>query len=225
MAAPAECASSVDAAICTGVTGTCALFLTESPEPVTAQVIKTALVDTGASPNARVEADVGSEIPASIAPKPRNTPSQTATAREPFSKLAPGVLRFDRRRIVSGAIGCAAARELESACQGRARHTICNSGGLHRCRPHICGRATLSCCAGPGELAVPRRLYGSGAHLQHLAGSCLPSRRPEPCVSAEARDRAAAGRDRERDAARGAPVPSGLDRCCAGLVRHIRDDL
>jgi hypothetical protein len=33
-------------AICAGVTGTCALFLTESPEPVTAQVMKTALLNT-----------------------------------------------------------------------------------------------------------------------------------------------------------------------------------
>src|SRR5882762_1179366 len=48
MAAPAECASSADAAICSGVTGTCAFFLTESPEPVTAQVIKTALVNIAA---------------------------------------------------------------------------------------------------------------------------------------------------------------------------------
>jgi len=48
MAAPAECASSADAAICPGVTGTFAFFLTESPEPVTAQVINTALVNIAA---------------------------------------------------------------------------------------------------------------------------------------------------------------------------------
>jgi hypothetical protein len=48
MAAPAECASSADAAICSGVTGTFGFFLTESPEPVTAQVMKTALVNIAA---------------------------------------------------------------------------------------------------------------------------------------------------------------------------------
>src|ERR1700716_743288 len=53
MAAPAECAASADAAICSGVTGTLALFLTESPEPVTAQGIKTALVNIASTASPR----------------------------------------------------------------------------------------------------------------------------------------------------------------------------
>ena len=48
MAAPAECAASAEAAICPGVMGTLAFFLTESPEPVTAQVMKTALLNIAA---------------------------------------------------------------------------------------------------------------------------------------------------------------------------------
>src|SRR5579872_1380737 len=42
IAAPAACASSAAAAICCGVTGTCGFLPTESPEPVTAHVTKTA---------------------------------------------------------------------------------------------------------------------------------------------------------------------------------------
>ena len=40
-AAPALAASIADAAICSGVTGTCGLFPTVSPAPVMAQVMKT----------------------------------------------------------------------------------------------------------------------------------------------------------------------------------------
>src|SRR6266403_134144 len=85
MAAPAECASSADAAICRGVTGTFAFFLTESPEPVMAQVMKTALVNTAASPHARgMEPDERQGHNShTIAPKPGNAPSPTATAGDP----------------------------------------------------------------------------------------------------------------------------------------------
>src|SRR6202035_540905 len=70
MAAPAECASSAAAAIYSGVTGTFAFFLTESPEPVTAQVINTALVN--------IAADLASHAASAMSCNNSSSPSSAA---------------------------------------------------------------------------------------------------------------------------------------------------
>src|SRR5439155_1221094 len=84
-------------------------FLPESPEPVTAQVMKTALANIAVSPKALVTA-TGARHRASLAPERGKAPRRT------------GAPKNERRRTAGGAARRVSACQLERAGQGRARH-------------------------------------------------------------------------------------------------------
>src|SRR5207302_1864080 len=165
---------------------------------------KTALASTVVSPKAR--------LTAARAGRQESLASQLGKA-----PARPEALADERRRAAGGAARRVSACQLEPARQGRARHALRRRRRIHRRRSPVGHRAAVPTGTRGGELAVSCGLFRGGSALRCAARRRVPGRRPESRLSADARHRAAPGRDRQRRADRGTAVRSGLCRRRAGI--------
>src|SRR5580658_3627860 len=114
MAAPAACASSAEAAICSGVTGTWRFLATESAEPVTAQVMNTPDAIIVPAYCARGQMEINQiddmKIPRNLLPATILLLSAAALwaqpAQDPADPVVKNAERFDAKRPI--------ARELQT---------------------------------------------------------------------------------------------------------------